>query len=99
MRIHEIFNVTDGRDRNVGVDFLLLFSHFYLKTLDSSYIYFQLQRVINILPYQTPGISNKAPIFMRDVKMFASRTDTLVQSAIFYNIPAGKWFDPIIVVP
>ena len=26
MRIHEMFNVTDGRDRNFGVDFLLLFS-------------------------------------------------------------------------
>ena len=25
-RIHKMFNVTDGRDRNVGVDFLLLFS-------------------------------------------------------------------------
>ena len=29
MWIHEMFNVTDGRDRNFGVDILLLFSHFY----------------------------------------------------------------------
>ena len=33
VRIHEIFNVTEGRDRNVGVDFLLLFCHCYLKGL------------------------------------------------------------------
>ena len=39
MRIQEMFNVTDGWDRNVGVDFLLLFFHFYLKSLDSPNIF------------------------------------------------------------
>ena len=34
MRIQVMYNVTDGRDRNFGVDFLLLFSNFYLKSLD-----------------------------------------------------------------
>ena len=28
-----------------------------------------------MLPYQTPGILNQALVFMRDVKMFGSRTD------------------------
>ena len=49
---------------------------------------------INMLPHQTPGISNQAQVFIRDVKMFASRTDILVKSAIFDNTPAGKWFGP-----
>ena len=35
MWIHEMFNVMDERDRNFGVDLLFLFSHFYLKNLDS----------------------------------------------------------------
>ena len=29
-----MFNVTDGRDSNFGVDFLFLFFDFYLKSLD-----------------------------------------------------------------
>ena len=37
--IHEMFNVMDGRDRNFGVDFLLLFSHFDLKSFDSPNIF------------------------------------------------------------
>ena len=41
-----------------------------------------------MLPYQTPGISNQALVFMRDVKMFASRTDMLVKGVIFDNTPA-----------
>ena len=35
IRIHEMFNVTDGRDRNLGVDFLLLVCYFYLKSSHS----------------------------------------------------------------
>ena len=39
-----------------------------------------------MLPYQTPRISNQAVVFIRDVKMFESRTDILVlKSAIFDN--------------
>ena len=34
MRIQEMFNVTDGRDRNFGVDLLFLFFDFFLKSLD-----------------------------------------------------------------
>ena len=44
----------------------------------------------HMLPYQTPGISNQALVFMRDVKMFASWMDILVKSAIFDNTPAKK---------
>ena len=54
---------------------------------------------INMLPYQTPGVLNQALVFMRDVKMFASRTDILIKSAIFDNTPAKKWFGPRICVP
>ena len=54
---------------------------------------------INMLPYQTPGISNQVLVFMRDMKMFASRMDILVKSAIFYNTPAEKWFGLRIFVP
>ena len=54
---------------------------------------------INMLAHQTPGISNQALGFMRDVKMFASRTDILVKSAIFDNTPAEKWFGPKGFVP
>ena len=90
-----MYNVTDGRDRNFGVDFLLLFSNFYLKSLDLPDVFNYRLYHINILPYQTPGISNQALVFMRDVKMFTSRTDILVKkSAIFYNTPAKKWFGP-----
>ena len=39
MRIHEVFNVADGRDENFGVDFLLLVCHVYLKNLDSPNIF------------------------------------------------------------
>ena len=96
MRIHEMFNVTDGRDIHLGVVFILLFSHFYLKSLDSPNIFNITDvRHINMFPHQTPGISNQALVFMRDVKMFASRTDISVKSAIyFYNTPAEKWFRP-----
>ena len=50
-----MFNVTDGRDRNFGVDFLSIFFHFFLKSLDSllrlvTYIYMHNS-------YQTHGIS------------------------------------------
>ena len=93
MRIHEIFNVTDGRDKNVGVDFLhVTLCPFLSKELGLAK-YFQLQMLvmhINICFYQTPGISNQALAFTRDVKMFASRTDILVKSAIFDNTPAKK---------
>ena len=34
LRIQEKFNVTDGRDRNFGVDFLFFFFDFFLKSLD-----------------------------------------------------------------
>ena len=34
IRTGKLFNVTDGRDRNFGVDFLLLFVHFYAKELE-----------------------------------------------------------------
>ena len=39
MRIQEMFNVSDGRDRNFGVDFLLLFVDFYLKSSGSRTIF------------------------------------------------------------
>ena len=52
-----------------------------------------------MLSYQTPGISNQTLVFMRDVEMFASRTDILVKSAIFDNTPSEKGFGPRIVVP
>ena len=39
MKIHEMFNVMDGRDKNLGVDFLWLFFNFYLKTMDSLNIF------------------------------------------------------------
>ena len=48
----------------------------------------------HMLPYQTPGNSNQALVFMRDVKMFASRTAILVKSANFDNTHAEKWFGP-----
>ena len=60
MRIQEMFNVTDGHGRNFGVDFLFLFFDFYrliFSITDVSHI--------NMLPYQTPGISNQALVFMR----------------------------------
>ena len=43
---------------------------------------------INMLPHQTPGISNQALVFMTVVKMFTSRTNILVKSAIFNSTPA-----------
>ena len=62
--------------------------------------YFQLYMLvsshINWLLYQTPGISNQALVFVRDIKMFTSRTDILAKSAIFDNTPAEKWFGPSI---
>ena len=55
--------------------------------------------LIDILPYQTPGISNQALVLMIDVKIFAKRTDIVAKSAIFDHIPAGKWFSSRICVP
>ena len=46
-----------------------------------------------------PGISNQALVFMRDVKMFAERTDILAKSVILGNAPAEKWFGLRFVVP
>ena len=43
-----------------------------------------------MLSYQTPGISNQALVFMRDVKMIAKRTDVLAKSAIFDDTPVEK---------
>ena len=39
MRIQEIFNITDGRDRNFGVDYPFLFFYFFQKSLDSPNIF------------------------------------------------------------
>ena len=69
-----MFNVRDGRDINVGVDFPFLFFDFFLKSLDLPIIFNYLQMLVtyqNMLSYQTPGISNQALVFMRDVKMYA----------------------------
>ena len=34
-----MFSVTSGRDRNVGVDFLVIFFDFFLKSLDLTNIF------------------------------------------------------------
>ena len=39
MGIHEMFNIADGCNIIFGVDFLLFFFHFYLKSLDSPNIF------------------------------------------------------------
>ena len=41
-----MFNVTDGRDINFGVDFLFRFFDFHLKSFDSPNNYFQLQMLV-----------------------------------------------------
>ena len=67
-----MFNVRDGRDRNFGVDLLFLSFDFYLESLDSPNVFnYRYVSHINMLPFQTPGISNQALVFMRDEKMFA----------------------------
>ena len=100
--IHEMFNVMDRRDRNFGVDFLLLFSHFDLKSFDSpnifnySYMYMYILYILSRIntcirvhvPYQTPRISNQALVFMRVVKNIMSQTDILVKSAILKMVPS-----------
>ena len=40
MRIQEIVNITDGRDKNFSVDFLFLFFDFYLKTISNQALVF-----------------------------------------------------------
>ena len=94
-----MFNVMDGRDINFGVEFLFLFLDFFLKSLDLLNISITDVSHINMLSYQTPGISNQALVFIRDVKMFAYQTDILAKSAICDNTPAGKWFGLTISVP
>ena len=42
---------------------------------------------INMIPYQTPGNSNQALLFMRDVKIFASGTDILAKKIKFWTTP------------
>ena len=54
---------------------------------------------INIIPYQTPGISNQALIFMRDVKMFASRMDIGYKVQFLTTPLCKKWFGPRYFVP
>ena len=68
----------DNSDIDFGVDFLLFFCDFYQLNLDSRLL-FSITDVnhINWLPYQSPEISNKAVVFVRDVKVFASWTDSL----------------------
>ena len=82
-----MFNVTDGRDTNFGVDCLLLFCQFYLRAwtrliLSNTYV-----RYINWLLYRTPEISNRDLVFLRDENNFVSQTDILAKSAIFDNTP------------
>ena len=60
MRIHEMFSVMEGHNINFGVDFLLLFFPFYLKNLELPNISIT---DVNMLPYQTPGISNQTLVY------------------------------------
>ena len=79
MRIYEISNVTDGRDRNFGIGILLLvcyltaWTHQILSIADVAHL--------NLLPYQTLGITNQAIVIVtRDVKFLPNsvfRTDIL----------------------
>ena len=67
IRIYEMFNVKDGRDRISGrVDFLLVFCHFYLKSLNLPNTSVTNVSHINWLPYQIPGISNQVFVFMKE---------------------------------
>ena len=84
-----MFKVMDGRLANLVLTFYYSFPFFFIT--DFSHM--------NMLPYQTPGISKQALVFMRDVKMFASWTSILVKSAIFDNTPAETWFGPRFFVP
>ena len=82
LRICEMFNVKDERDRNFGVDFLLLFCHYYLKCTDSP----------NIFNYrhQTPAISNQALQFSWDGELFASWTDIFAKKSHFWQHPCRQ---------
>ena len=44
------------------------------------------------LPYKTPGISNQALVFVRNVKTSASQKNILA----FWQHPCQKWFNPSI---
>ena len=46
MRIHEIFNVTDERDRNANVEFLSLFCHFDVKSFGLGYNTFNYRMLV-----------------------------------------------------
>ena len=55
-----------GRTRsNFGVDFLLLFCHIYLKSFSPNIFKLQTVSHMNMLPYETSGISNQALIVIR----------------------------------
>ena len=58
---------------------LILFFHFYLKSLDLPKFSITDVSHINMLPYETPGILTHSLVFKIDVKMFASRTDILIK--------------------
>ena len=94
MRIHEIFNVTDGRNRNLVLTFYNYSFSISIYRAWTRLIFSIITGVshINMLPHQTPGISNQAVVFMRNVKMFTSWTDILVKSNICDNTPVEKWF-------
>ena len=71
MRIQEMFKVTTD-----AIEMLVL--SFYSSFAISLYRFWTCLIIsitdvshINMLSYQTPGISNQALVFMRDVKMFA----------------------------
>ena len=55
-----MFNVMEGHNINFVVDFLLLFFPFYLKNLELPNISIT---DVNMLPYQTPGISNQTLVY------------------------------------
>ena len=93
-----MFNVTD--ERHIGVDLVLLFCHFYLKSLDSPNTLNYRYRVHKMASlYQTTGISNQALVFVRDVEAFLSRTDISAKSAILTIPPPKMVQSKIILAP
>ena len=95
MRIHEMFNVTDRRDTNFGVDFLSLFFHCYLKSWDSPNILFK---------YMYGSLSDTWNF--KPSSCFHERCETVHvtdghfgKKYNFDNTPAEKWFGLRIFVP
>ena len=87
-----MFNVTVRQDRNLGVDFLILFCYFYLKSLDSPNTFNYQCKSHKLASLPDTSNSKLSYSFVRDENILVPQPNIFGEKSYFDNTPAEKWF-------